>query len=188
MNDKQVHILRSALTLFATEGLAVSTATIAKQADVANGTLFNYFNTKQDLIDALYLSLKKEVTQLFLEGGADKTKNVKQSSFIVWNSYVRWAITNPSKHKVMNLLKSANVLSARVLAEADDIFKPFNELMQNGIRKSEVINLDVHYLYKLMGAQIGASIDWALVRSLKGKALEAHIVAGFDIFWRGIVG
>lgn len=186
MNEKQDQILQSALRLFAAEGLAVPTAQIAKRSGVANGTLFNYFPTKQDLIDALYIALKKEVAQLFLEAGADRAKSLKESSFVVWNSYVRWAIANPLEHKVMNLFKSANVLSARVLAEADDIFKPFNDLVRIGMEKGEVMKLDVQYLYRIKAAQIGASIDQAMLRNLKGKALEAHILTSFDIYWRGI--
>src|SRR5258708_13407616 len=124
MISKEDQILRTALALFAMEGLALPTAKIAREAGVANGTLFNYFPTKQDLIDALYLSLKKEVTQLFIAAGADKAKNLKETSSSVLNTYVRWAIANPLKHKVMNLLRSANALSSKVLPPADDIDKP----------------------------------------------------------------
>jgi AcrR family transcriptional regulator len=186
MNGKKEQILQSALRLFAAEGLAVPTAKIAKEAGVANGTLFNYFPTKQDLIDTLYLSLKKELTHLFLTGGADKAKSLKERSFVVWNSYIRWAITNPLKPKAMNQFRSSNVLSVRVLAKADDIFKPFYEMVQKGIDRGELLKLDVHYLYKIKAAQIGVCIDQALERNLKGKALEAHILSGFDIYWKGV--
>src|SRR6267378_4083862 len=149
MNGKQDHILQTALGLFAAEGLAVPTAKIARKAGVANGTLFNYFPTKQDLIDALYLNNKKEVAQLLQAGGAGNAKSLKESSFVVWNSYVRWAIANPLKHKVMNLFKTAHVLSPKVLAEADDIFKPLHTLVKNGIKKGEVMNLGLDYLYQI---------------------------------------
>jgi len=186
VNDKQDRILQTALGLFAAKGLAVPTAKIAKKAGVANGTLFNYFPTKQDLIDALYLNNKKEVAQLLLAGGAGKAKSLKESSFVVWNSYVRWAITNPLKHKVMNLFKTAHVLSPKVLAEADDIFKPLHALVQKGIKKGEVMNISLDYWYQIKAAQMGVSIDQALGRNLKGKVLAAHIRTGFDIYWRGV--
>src|SRR5258707_13997370 len=186
MNDKQDHLLQTARDLFAAEGLAVPTARIAKKAGVANGTLFNYFPTKQDLIDALYLNNKKEVAQLILAGGAGKAKNLRESSFVVWNSYVRWAINNPLKHKVMNLFKTAHVLSPKVLAQSDDIFKPLHELVLNGIKRGEVLNLGLDYWYQIKGAQIGVSIEQALCRTLNSKALEVHILTGFDIFCRGV--
>ena len=186
MNNKPEHILQTALRLFAAEGMSVPTAKIAKESGVANGTLFNYFPTKQDLIDALYLATKNEMAQLFLAGGADKAGNLKQTCFVVWNSYVRWAIAHPLKHNVMSLLKTGKVLSPAVRARAEDNFKPLHELVQKGIKKGEIIDLDLEYLYQVMGAQIGVSIDQALARKLKGKALEAHILTGFNIFWRGI--
>ena len=186
MNGKQNHILQTALGLFAAEGLAVPTAKIAEKAGVANGTLFNYFPTKQDLIDVLYLNNKKDVAQLFLEGGADKAKSLKETSFVVWNSYVRWAINNPLKHKVMNLFKTAHVLSPKVLAQADDIFKPLYESVLNGMKRGEIVNLGLDYWCQITGAQMGVSIEQALGRKLKGKALEAHILTGFDVYWRGV--
>ncbi len=166
--------------------MAVPTAKIADKAGVANGTLFNYFPTKQDLIDALYLGLKKEVMQLFLADGAEKAGSLKQTSFVVWNNYIRWAMANPLKHGVMSLFKTANVLSPGVLAQADDMFKPLYELVQKGIKNGEVLDLDFDYLYQIKAAQINVSIEHALTRKLKGKALEAHILAGFEIYWRGV--
>ena len=186
VNGKKDHILQSALQLFAAEGLGVPTAKIAKQAGVANGTLFNYFPTKQDLIDALYLAIKKEMVELFLAGGADRAESLKQTSFVVWNSYVRWAIAQPQKHNIMNLLTTANVLSSAVVAQADDIFKPLHAAVLGGIKKGEVRDLGLDYLYQIKAAQLGVSIHQALVRKLKGKALEAHILTGFDIYWRGV--
>ena len=188
MSSKQDHILQTALELFAVEGMAVPTAKIASRAGVANGTLFNYFPTKQDLIDALYLGLKKEMMQLFVAGGADKASSLKQTSFVIWNNYIRWALAHPLKHGVMSLFKTANVLSPGVLAQADEVFKPLHELLRKGIKKGEVLNLDFDYLYQIKAAQINVSIEHALARKLKGKVLEAHIAAGFDIYWRGVAG
>jgi AcrR family transcriptional regulator len=187
MISKQDHILQTALELFATEGLAVPTAKIAKEAGVANGTLFNYFPTKQGLIDALYLNIKKEVVQEFQAGGGeDKAKGLKERSFVLWDSYIRWSIANPLKHKVTNMFMSANIISPSVLAQVKEIFKPFHELMQKGIKQREIKNIDLDSLCQIKVAQVGVSIDQALARNLKGKALETHIFTSFDIYWNGV--
>jgi len=186
MISKQDHILQTALELFAAEGLAVPTAKIAKEAGVANGTLFNYFPTKQGLIDTLYLNIKKEVVQKFQAGGADKAKNLKESSLVLWGSYIRWSIANPLKHKVTNMFMSANIVSPSVLAQVKDIFRPFHELMQKGIKQREIKNIDLDSLCQIKVAQVGVSIDQALARNLKGKALETHILTSFDIYWNGV--
>jgi AcrR family transcriptional regulator len=53
--DKRNAILDAATDLFAERGLAAApTAEISRRADVAEGTLFTYFETKDDLINSLY--------------------------------------------------------------------------------------------------------------------------------------
>ena len=60
--DKQNAILEAATHLFAERGLtAAPTSEISKQAGVAEGTLFTYFKTKDDLINALYREIKLEL-------------------------------------------------------------------------------------------------------------------------------
>ena len=53
-------IFQSALELFASQGIqSTSTAQISKKAGIASGTLFVHFKSKQELIDTIYLSIKK---------------------------------------------------------------------------------------------------------------------------------
>ena len=59
--DKKQAILDSALQLFVKKGFnATSTASIAKAAGVATGTLFHHFPTKKDIMSQLFLSIKQE--------------------------------------------------------------------------------------------------------------------------------
>lgn len=56
--DKKLALLEAATTAFAQSGVAASTAVIARNAGVAEGTLFRYFATKDDLINELYLFIE----------------------------------------------------------------------------------------------------------------------------------
>jgi AcrR family transcriptional regulator len=59
--DKRQAILDTALLLFTERGFhGTPTSLIAKEAGVATGTLFHYFKTKEELIETLYLDIKKE--------------------------------------------------------------------------------------------------------------------------------
>lgn len=56
MNEKQQHIIESGLKIFGKKGYgATTTAEVANDANVSVGTLFNYYPTKQDLVNQLYL-------------------------------------------------------------------------------------------------------------------------------------
>ena len=65
--DKRNAILDAATRLFAERGLtAAPTSEISKQAGVAEGTLFTYFKTKDDLINALYREIKLELADAMM--------------------------------------------------------------------------------------------------------------------------
>jgi AcrR family transcriptional regulator len=64
VKDKKTAIMEAALKLFTERGFhGTSTAQISKEAGVATGTLFNYFPTKEDLINSLYFEVKGQLSQ-----------------------------------------------------------------------------------------------------------------------------
>lgn len=61
MTERQLSILISAIELFSQKGYeATSTSEIAKNAKVAEGTIFRYYKTKKELLFAIPSALSKE--------------------------------------------------------------------------------------------------------------------------------
>ena len=58
--EKRNALLAAAIELIAEQGLSVPTSKIAHVAGVAEGTLFTYFETKERLLNDLYVELKLE--------------------------------------------------------------------------------------------------------------------------------
>ena len=97
--DKKQALLDAATAAFAQSGIAASTALIARNAGVAEGTLFRYFATKDDLLNALYLHLKQDLCQTML-AELDRTLTLpKEHTRNIWNSYVDWGIRNPCRSR-----------------------------------------------------------------------------------------
>ncbi len=62
-DDKRIAILEAALRVFAERGnLSAPTSAISKAAGVAEGTLFTYFKSKDDLINELYRDIYARVS------------------------------------------------------------------------------------------------------------------------------
>ena len=62
MNEKQRQLIEASIDLFAKEGFwNTPTSRIAKHAGVGTGTLVNYYESKDVLINAVYAHLKQEV-------------------------------------------------------------------------------------------------------------------------------
>jgi len=66
MTDKKEKILKSALELFANEGVsATSTNKIAKNAGVSEGLIFRHFNNKKGLLSAILENAEEKAGLLF---------------------------------------------------------------------------------------------------------------------------
>lgn len=62
-------LLRAALTIGARDGLeAVTTAAIATEAGVAEGTLYRHFPSKDDLLIEVYRGIKRRIFEAIIDG------------------------------------------------------------------------------------------------------------------------
>jgi AcrR family transcriptional regulator len=75
--DKKQALLEAATAAFAQSGIAASTSAIARSAGVAEGTLFRYFATKDELLNELYLAIKLRLVRTMI-AGLDPTRSARK--------------------------------------------------------------------------------------------------------------
>ncbi len=93
--DKKQALLEAATAAFAQSGIAASTSAIARSAGVAEGTLFRYFATKDELLNELYLAIKLRPVRTMIAGLDPDEKRPKENARNIWNSYIDWGVRNP---------------------------------------------------------------------------------------------
>ena len=182
--DKRNAILDAATRVFAERGLtAAPTSEISKQAGVAEGTLFTYFKTKDDLINALYRAIKLELADAMMSGYPRK-KSVRARLRHVWDGYVNWGRTNPEQRRVLAQLQVSGMLLKESIEAGS---APFVE-MQNMIRdaiEQHILRPDVpiELISKMMTASAEATME---LIQLKPSLANAYRNGGFEIYWAGI--
>ncbi|MDO6708522.1 TetR/AcrR family transcriptional regulator [Photobacterium sp. 1_MG-2023] len=98
--NKKQQLLDAALTLFTQHGIqATATAKIAKTAGVANGTLFHHFASKQALVEALYLSIKADMSQVLLP--PDPGLSTQAQFAHLWQAAIDWGLTHPQQFQFL---------------------------------------------------------------------------------------
>src|ERR1700687_2827977 len=103
--DKRNAILDAATRLFAERGLtAAPTSEMSKQAGIAEGTLFTYFKTKDELINALYREIKLELADAMMSGFSRK-QSVRNRLQHVWNHFVDWGVATPNQQRVLKQIQ-----------------------------------------------------------------------------------
>jgi AcrR family transcriptional regulator len=182
--DKRNAILDAATRLFAERGLtAAPTAEISKQAGVAEGTLFTYFKTKDDLINALYREIKVELADAMMSDFPRK-KNVRTRLRHVWDRYVRWGISNPKQRKVLAQLQVSEVLTKESRDAGSVPFVEFQVMIRDAIEQHVFRNdLPVELISKSLAALVEATIDLMVSNPSKSNKYRD---SGFQMFWASI--
>jgi AcrR family transcriptional regulator len=182
--DKRNAILDAATRLFAERGLtAAPTLEISKQAGIAEGTLFTYFKTKDDLINALYREIKLELADAMMSDFPRK-KNVRTRLRHVWDRYVNWGIANPKQRKVLAQLQVSEVLTNESRDAGGAPFVEFQIMIRDAIEQRVFRNdLPVELISKSLAALVEATIDLTVSNRSKAKQYRA---SGFQMFWVGI--
>ncbi|MBW7461250.1 TetR/AcrR family transcriptional regulator, partial [Paenibacillus sepulcri] len=85
--EKRKALLTAATNEVASAGVAASTIRIAKNAGVAEGTLFVYFPTKDDLLNQLYLELKSDLMG-FLAADYPADASIREQIGHLWSSFI----------------------------------------------------------------------------------------------------
>jgi AcrR family transcriptional regulator len=182
--DKRNAILDAATRLFAERGLAAApTSEISRLAGVAEGTLFTYFGTKDELINSLYREIKVELADAMMSDFPRK-KNVRARLQHVWDRYVNWGIANPRQRKVLGQLTVSEALSKESREAGSAPFVEFQTMIRDGI-EGRVFrdDLPVELISKSLGSLVEATID--LTVSNPSKA-DRYRESGFQMLWAGI--
>lgn len=182
--DKQIALLESATEVVAAQGLGAPTALIAKGAGVAEGTLFRYFATKDDLLNALFSYQTRSLSEALIRD-FDETAPLKTRTRSMWNSYIDWGIQHPAAHSAMNQLAVSEKIRPEIQAAAMKLCLDVRGVTETcdfeGIRGK----LSADFAEATLSAIAQVTITHA---TLNPEAAEAYKAAGFAIMWRGLVG
>jgi AcrR family transcriptional regulator len=176
--DKKKKILEAALKLFNEKGIDnTSTSLISKEAGIATGTLYIYFETKVDLITKLGISIQEESLESFRD--LIKTPMGYESLKKFWLNRVEWGVNNPDKHKFLLQFKSSPYNKNIKLKIADHEVKMFN-LIENGIKTKILKELPPNYISRFFSNHVSFTVEYII----QTKTNERELF--FETFFDGI--
>ena len=175
--------LTAAIQVFAERGLAAPTSEISKQAGVAEGTLFTYFKTKDELINSLYRDLKLELADAMMSGFSLK-KGIRAKLEHFWNGYINWGSANPEQRKVMSQLQFSDVLTQESREAGGMAFIEMKTMIREAVEQ-RILRDDVplDLISRVVSAMAELTID--LIRINPGSE-EKYRSGGFELYWSAV--
>jgi AcrR family transcriptional regulator len=181
--EKVKEILAAALTLFVEYGFhGAPTTKIAKLAGVANGTLFHYFATKEDLIISLYIDVKTRLA-LYLEQRqitGDTLKTQIKSRFV---HVMYWSLENDTEFKFIQQFHTSPFLARFSAEEMHKQLKPDLDLIEAGIAAKIIKSLPIDLILTLLLNHIYGINLYMINAQLSEADRDKLIEDSFEMLW-----
>ena len=176
-------ILSAALRLFTTHGFhAAPTAQISKEARVSTGTLFHYFPDKNTLVDQLYLSIQKEVSEAIRKND-EPALPIKQRLEQCLRGYIAWGMANPDKFRFMEQFYNSPSIGDDVKNQAYQEFRWLFDLSDTAIREGILRDLPPGF-HAVMVMRILNGILALIASGDTGMSSDEIIKNGLDLIWK----
>jgi AcrR family transcriptional regulator len=178
--DKRKAIMAAATRLIVTHGLSASTAMIAQQAGVANGSLFTYFETKTDLFNQLYLELKAEMASAAMKG-LPAGAALRDQNFHVWSNWMHWSVSNPDKRRALTQLGVSEEITSATRVAGQQTMAGMAELMERVRAKGPMRSAPGGFIAAIMNSLAEATMEYMAQDPANAAK---HCKVGFDALWR----
>src|ERR1700733_10684876 len=166
--NKRKSISDAAADVFAERGLDASpTCEISKRAGVADGTLFTYFKSKDDLINALYCDIKHDLADALMSG-FPRRKSGRARVQHVWDSFTVWAVQNPNRKRTLDLLKACDRVTEQSRVAGYAPFAEIETTSREGIETRVLLDMPVEFIASALSHLVDSTIEF-----MKNKPAEA---------------
>jgi AcrR family transcriptional regulator len=184
MKNKREAILQATLELITTNGIhATPMSEVAKQAGVAAGTIYHYFESKTELINDLYAVLKQRMGEALMQNTEGQT-SVKDRFFRFWLNLYGFFVQNPKEFDFLENYAQSPVVSEDVKKANEVHYSPVIAFLAEGIQKGVLREMPVALMTALVYGNVVAA---AKLHLYGGFPLQpAHLQQAMQASWDGV--
>ncbi|OON41113.1 TetR family transcriptional regulator [Izhakiella australiensis] len=181
--DKKLALLDAATHAIAESGLGASTAQIARGAGVAEGTLFRYFTTKDELLNALYAHLKLDLGKSLINNVDLLTCPPKTFMLHLWHNCIDWGAANPQGYLAMRKLAISEKITEETREQVMKLFPQRRARLELGLQPVFCAPPFRAYSDEIFLALVEATIKFITAEPARTDEFKQ---VGFDALWRAL--
>jgi AcrR family transcriptional regulator len=134
---KKEDILDTTLALVIEKGIHnTPMSLIAEEGGVGMGTIYNYFASKGELINALYLKLKEDEADYMLKN-FKSGMTVRQSFFFFWTNILNYFISHPNEFQFLEQFYFSPLIDLEARRQGALYFTELTKVYEEG-QKQEI--------------------------------------------------
>jgi AcrR family transcriptional regulator len=182
-DTKRKAILEAAKRLIAERGVAnTPTSAISQAAGIAEGSLFTYFASKDELLNELYLEMRRDFDRHLTN--YPKDGDPKRRLRHVWDTFVDLGVAEPSRLTVMRQIRATGKLLKENETPGKMVVETLNATRE-AIEGGAFRDASLEFLVLLLRAHAEATIEFIVAHPEHGSYSRE---LGFNLIWRGLTG
>lgn len=184
ITEKKKLIFECTLELVKEHGFHGTTMNVlAKTANVAAGTIYHYFESKDHLIQELFLYVKRQMA-ITLVDKLDKTAGYQSNFFIIWESLYKYYMEHQTVLLFFEQYINSPYCKCKVSGEDDLFHQVFFGFFRDAIQTEIFSTIN----YEVMAILIHSQIRTIAKIQLFGKAVidKTELEKIITISWNGL--
>jgi TetR/AcrR family transcriptional regulator, repressor of fatR-cypB operon len=177
-------IYKATLKLVKANGLAGTTMqAVAKEAKIATGTLYIYFNNKESLVVNLFNECVKNSAAVFFRD-YDIKAPFKAGFRTIWLNILQHKLSHFDESVFLEQCFHSPFIDEHTKISAKKIFDPLRQLVERGKKEHLIKNIDTFWLIAFM---VGYTNEIAKRVTYYNKKATAEIFdLNFQLCWDGV--
>ena len=182
--DKKQRILDATMELIAENGLhATPMSLISKRSQVSAGAIYNYFSSKEALINHLYLNVKKEIFDLAFRGYEIQSP-YKERFLLIWRNVFNYLILKPMQLSFFEQCYTSPLISKEAREIGNKYLAPLAGFVTEGIEFGYLKKMDFELIISLIFGTVVSTVKLHLSGRLEISDEQRDIAA--QSCWDGL--
>ena len=171
--SKKDNIKAAALQILVDNGIhATPMSAIAKAANTGMGTIYNYYPTKEALINAIYLDIKEREEKLLV--APHKKRSIKSIFIHYYLTVTNFYLENPDYFRFVNQLQSSPIITPENKAKGYQAIQPVIEMLKRGQQEGLIKKMSIEELLQFIGGALLSHLAWLIMRGGKPESGTTH--------------
>jgi AcrR family transcriptional regulator len=183
-DEKLQAIARATFTLVEQTGLSgLTMAAIAREADLATGTLYVYFKSKEELLVALYEQAKTETAASLMKGD-DPSAPFRSRFQRMWDNWLEHRLKHYAQVVFLEQYYNSPWFSDASRNLSARLIKDWTDLIEAAKAQQILKDVPTALLINSFGGSVRETAN--LLRSGTLAHTDAHLAMAFGLCWDGI--
>ncbi len=177
-SNKREIIFNTALDLIAVHGLHNTPMSLVSSASgVSTGAIYHHFESKEVLINELYLHIKEEIHRAVFTGFDDT--DYREGFNTIWSNYFHFLIQHPNVLSFAEQCSTAPIIKNSTRQEAAQFISPLIGFIQKGISEKILMPHDINFILAIINSNVVAmaklhiSHHLTITEEIEAQAIEA---------------